>query len=462
MMVETALFTLQEAAHLCGGRYEGSRQARPCRSVCIDSRDIRGEELFIPLKGESTDGHLHIGEALHRGAAGVLCRRDYFEEHRDDLAEKARGGAGFILVDDTLKAFWALAEGYLEGFSRLIRIGVTGSSGKTTTKELLGSVFSLFSPTVINEGNLNSETGLPLSVLNVRPEHRYGIFEMGINHPGEMEILSRIVKPQAAVITNIGTAHIGLLGSRAAIAEEKRGVFSHLEAEGAAFIHEDEEWADELTRGLEAEVVRFGPRTTEGFEGAENLGLHGWELRLFGRVVLFPLIGRFNLQNALCAVSVARHFGIDEMTVCSGLEQVRPLFGRGQVLHGKTTVMHDCYNANPDSLTEALLFLEALEWTGRKIAVLGAMKELGDETAPLHEMILRRAIDSGLDLVLFVGDEYHAAFTQAGCADRGGVDWFRDVDQLCERIEDAVGTGDLVLIKGSRGMALERITDYIV
>ena len=415
--------------------------------------------LLIPLKGETTDGHLHIEEALRRGAAGSLCSRGYYEEHGDGLRASC---APLVLVDDTLGAFWTLAERYLEKFPNLVRLGVTGSSGKTTTKEILGSVFSLFSSTIVNEGNLNSETGLPLSVLGVRSRHAYGIFEMGINHPGEMDVLARIVRPRAAIITNIGTAHIGLLGSRRAIAEEKRKIFTYLDKDGVAFIPEDESFSDVLVEGLEAEVVRFGAGSTEGYQGAKDLGLHGWELEYAGRIVHFPLIGEFNLQNALCAITVARYFGIDEMTVCTGLEKVKPLFGRGQILHGRVTVLHDCYNANPHSLHEALGFLDRLDWKGRKIAVLGAMKELGSETAELHETITRRAVESSADKVFLVGEEYAEACERIPDDSRGRFRWFAGVDELLPVIRHAVGTDDIVLVKGSRETALERITDYIV
>jgi len=461
-MVETALFSLQDAAVLCDGRYKGPSHALLCREVCIDSRHIRGGELFIPLKGEQTDGHRYIRQALEKGAAGALCRRAYYEEHKEELHNDMRDKAGIIIVEDTLKAFWELSERYLEKFPRLTRIGITGSSGKTTTKEILGSIFTPFSSTLINEGNLNSETGLPLSVLNVRSGHRFGIFEMGINHPGEMEVLARIVKPRAAVITNIGTAHIGLLGSREAIAREKRGIFSYLGTDGAAFISEDEPHADILTEGIDAQVIRFGRRSTEGFAEARNLGLHGWEVRLFNRPVFFPLIGEFNLQNALCAVTVACYFDLDEMTICSGLEKVEPLFGRGQILYGRSTVLHDCYNANPHSLLEALMFMDGLAWTGRKIAVLGAMKELGEETESSHDLIARRAVSSGIDMIFLVGREYRAAFETVREERCDKIEWFHGVEDLIPRIRNMVRSGDLILVKGSRDMALERITDFIV
>ena len=461
-MVETALFSLEEAANLCLGDYKGPHPVPGCSGVSIDSRTLRGGELFIPLQGEQTDGHLYLQRAFEQGAAGVLCGRDYYNENRKVLHYKAGSKVGIIVVENTLKAFWSLAEGYLEGFPKLKRLGVTGSSGKTTTKEILGSIFSRFASTVMNEGNLNSETGLPLSVLGVRPEHRFGIFEMGINHPGEMEILARIVKPEAAVLTNLGTAHIGLLGSREAIAKEKSGVFSYLGSDGVAFIAEDEEYTDILMRGLDAEVVRFGRHTTKGFDGAKDLGLHGWELQLFGRSVHFPLIGSFNLKNALCAVTVARYFGVDEMTICSGLQQVKPLFGRGQILHGRTTVLHDCYNANPNSLLEALEFLDNLAWEGRKVAILGAMKELGEETAASHRVIVERAAASGIDAVFFLGQEYKAAAEGYSGQGEERLEWCGDFDELSLRVQEIVHPQDIVLVKGSRGMALERITDYIV
>lgn len=459
-MVDTALFSVKDAAALCKGEYLGPTVSPLCREVVLDSRRIQGDELFVPLKGERTDGHYHIMQALEAGASGVLCRREFLLENRKLLA--FRDKAAIIIVPDTLAALQALAEGYLAGFPQLLKIGITGSSGKTTTKEILGSIFSLFTPTVMNEGNLNSESGLPLSVLQVRGDHRFGIFEMGINHPGEMDVLVRVAKPQAAVITNVGSAHIGLLGSRERIAEEKRKIFFHLTSDGAAFLPEDEPYREYLLQGVSAPVVLFGPHSVEGYKDSRSLGLHGWEMQFADRLIHFPLIGEFNLKNALCGITVARYFGVDDLTICTGLERVKPLFGRGQILHGRATVLHDCYNANPHSLSEAIHFLDMLDWKGRKIAVLGAMKELGEETESAHEVITREAASSGLDLLCLVGEEFHATLETAERKKPGRVLWFSNTEDLCESITDLVGSGDIVLVKGSRDMALERITDFIV
>lgn len=460
-MVETALFGLRDAALLSGGRYRGPENPPPCESVGIDSRTIRSGDLFVPLRGERTDGHGHIVEALNRGAVGTLCREDYYRDNRDRLHEAAGGAAGFIILEDTLRGLWRLSEGYLDRFAGLTRIGVTGSSGKTTTKEILGSIFSLYASTVMNEGNLNSETGLPLSVMKVRQEHRFGIFEMGINHPGEMDVLSRIVKPRAAVITNIGTAHIGLLGSQAAIAAEKGKICAYLGDDGVLFLPEHEPFSHVLTGNLAGNVVTFGRNSTKAVTSVEDRGLDGWELNLYGKTVHFPLIGAFNLQNALCAVSVADYFGLPESAIGDGLERVQPLFGRGQVIRGSVTVLHDYYNANPDSLREALTFFEELEWTGRKIAVLGAMKELGNDTPASHEMIARRAGDSTIDLVFLVGEEFRDAYESVKPRKSGGIEWFGDTEALGGVLQRTAGPGDIVLIKGSRGMALERVTENL-
>jgi UDP-N-acetylmuramoyl-tripeptide--D-alanyl-D-alanine ligase len=461
------LFTLSEIARGTGG-VAVRRSHQPVRGVDIDSRVARGLCLFVPLAGERVDGHRFIPDALDRGASAVLVSLRYWREHKDMLCgHLARADAAGVVVDDTLTALQDLARYHLDRFPDLFRIGVTGSSGKTTTKELLGAVLARFAPVMVSEGNLNSEIGVPLSAFAVTAAHRLAVFEMGVNHPGEMDVLASIVRPNLALITNIGTAHIGLLGSREKIAAEKVKIASFLKKDEALFVFEDDPCLDVLERNTNGRVVRYGPRRTQGYTGSRDLGLDGTAIDWEGLQIRFPLVGTHNLKNALAAVSMAAFLGVPAPLVRSGLEAARPLFGRSQVVRGKRTVIEDCYNANPDSMEQALSFLKEVKWSGGKWAVLGGMRELGGASGDLHRALGRFAAGLGLDGVLFYGEEageawnaYRETLPAAEAPLRGA--WRTDFQELVLSAAAEIREGSLVLVKGSRALELERLVPHLL
>ena len=464
MADRTWLFNIEELQKLTGGEVcqVPTFNAREIHSFIIDSREAVPGCLFVPLKGERTDGHLYIQEVFTKGCRVSLVDRSFWLEHNGALQTyAAQFHAAFVVVPSALEALQHLAETYLRA-KKVFCIGVTGSNGKTTTKEIIGSILSQEGEAFINRGNLNSEIGLPLSAFEVLDHHRYAVFEMGMNRKGEMDILARIVRPEGAVITNIGTAHIGMLGSKEEIAKEKKKVFSYLEPGRRGYAYEDDEYFEFLKQGVRGEVLPFGEKTTPGFEGVEDLGLDGYRLRWRGRNLRFPLPGIHNVRNALGGISLCLGLGISDSSIQNGLEAVKPLFGRGQIFRGDVTVLQDCYNANPDSMTAALEFLKTISWKGRKIAVLASMKELGEATAAAHRMIGLEIVDSGFEGVFFFGEEMRSAFQallEAGY--KGKVFHFTDFDALKSALVPFLVTGDLVLIKGSRSMALERVTESI-
>ncbi|RPJ05769.1 MAG: UDP-N-acetylmuramoyl-tripeptide--D-alanyl-D-alanine ligase, partial [Spirochaetaceae bacterium] len=304
-------------------------------SVQIDSRTIAAGSLFVPLKGERTDGHAHIEEALEKGAVGFLCSQKEWSERKASLAKLAGSKAFCVTVSDTLEALQALARHHMARFPRCVRIGVTGSSGKTTTKELVGAILRTASNVAVSEGNLNSEIGVPLVAFRVADSHEYAVFEMGINHPGEMDILAGIVKPDVAIITNIGTAHIGLLGSREGIAQEKKKIASLFNGKQVLFIHEDCEYAALFSENMRGEVIKYGKRSTKGFSGSGNLGLDGFAIDWEGLRIRFPLFGEHNLDNALAALSLAGFLGIDPALVKKSLEEFKQLSGSSEIITGE-------------------------------------------------------------------------------------------------------------------------------
>lgn len=469
---------------------------RPVSNVQIDSRECGNSSLFVPLKGERTDGHLFIEAAVQAGSSLSFVSRRYYAEHQPLFAGLAENfDVSFLVVDDPLSALQALAADHLRQMKNLSVIGITGSYGKTTTKEMLGAMLSEHTSAAVSPGNLNSEIGLPLSALRIRETDRCALFEMAVNNRGEMDVLVDIARPQYAAITNIGMAHIGLLGSKDRIAEEKRKIFNHVEADGWGFIAEDEPYRDYLAQACRGSVEYFGVNTTPGFEEARDLGLDGTKLIWGGRAVRLPVIGKHNVKNVLCAISVALKLGISDDAIVRGLEKVEPLFGRGEVLRGAVTVVRDCYNANTDSSLRIIDFIGTLPWTGRKILVLGSMKELGSESESEHRAIGRYAAASSVNALFFYGDEAAAAFHEAVLARKGApqekasgasmgsqagnqagnqagargrpegeklIRWTSDFDELNEKLQSYIQPGDLVLLKGSRSVQLERLTEGIV
>jgi len=460
--VRRTILSPQEASSLARGKLVRIGK-NDIQSVVADSRQVERDSLFVALPGSRVDGHAFIPEAVQRGASAIIASSRKWRDAEASLSQLLESrGVSLIVLEDTLSGLQELAGRYLERFSRLVRIGVTGSNGKTTTKEILGYILSLAGPTVISPGNLNSEIGLPLSCFRVRDEHRFAVFEMGINHEGEMDILADIFRPDAAVITNIGSAHIGNLGSRQAIAREKKKIFRHFSGTQKAFLYEEEYYYSYLSEGLKGTVVPFGPKCTKGFEGSEDLGLDGNILHWEGLRIRFPLFGAHNVRNALASLSVSAELGISKSKIKDGLECTRPLFGRSQIINGAVTVIQDCYNSNPDSVGQVFAFLSSLVHGGAKIAVLGSMKELGTETEDAHRRIGVEVAKAGFRGIFLFGEEMETAWTsvrESGYSQK--LFWTLDIEKLRKELLEFIEPGDLVLIKGSRSVELERLVPDI-
>jgi UDP-N-acetylmuramoyl-tripeptide--D-alanyl-D-alanine ligase len=432
-------------------------------SAAADSRAAAMGSLFVALPGERTDGHEFLRQAAESGASVLLVAEAQAVRRAAELdGLSTRHGTGIVAVSDTLAALQKLARFHMERLSSVTRVGVTGSNGKTTTKEIIGSILSRAAPTAMNEGNLNSEIGLPIACLTVAATHRYAVLEMGMNHAGEMDVLADIVHPDAALITNIGTAHIGLLGSQDAIAAEKKKIFKHFDGRQTGFIEENGQYRSFLSEGVRGRIITFGAKSTPGFEGSESRGLGGTLIHWEGSPVRFPLFGPHNLANALGSISVARELGVSSAVIREGLESVTPLFGRSQVVEGPVTVIVDCYNANPDSMDQSIAFFQSLPWKGRRIAVLGSMRELGEESERAHAELGRRLRQTAFDAVFLFGEEMEQAWTSAaGSAVQSHGKWLTSLDELGSVLGDFLRTGDIVLLKGSRGLEMERLLPRI-
>jgi UDP-N-acetylmuramoyl-tripeptide--D-alanyl-D-alanine ligase len=443
------------------GSFLGDPAAGGFASVCIDSRKARPGALFVALEGETQDGHRFVESAFRAGAVCALVEAAKAEAL--GLREMAASyGAVLIAVENTLRALQDAAAAYLEGFPSLIRIGITGSSGKTTTKEIAAAIIGGEMKTVMNPLNLNSETGLPLAVFEVRDFHRAGVFELGMNRKGEIAELARVLRPHIALITNVGFSHIGKIGSRPEIAWEKKQIFSYLNRDDRALIPASSEFRDLLAEDLGGIVRFYGPESLEEWGPVRDLGLLGSEITWAGEKVRFGLPGKHNLEDAAAALAIARELGIRDGAIRQGLESVQPLFGRSEILEGAMTVIRDCYNANPESTAAAISFCDDLEFPGRKVYVLGSMLELGAAAEAAHREIGSALARSGADMVFLYGEEMEeaaACLAEAGRPEPGRVPFFHtnSMEVLASSLGAYVGKGDLVLLKGSRGCALERL-----
>jgi UDP-N-acetylmuramoyl-tripeptide--D-alanyl-D-alanine ligase len=427
--------------------------------VETDSRNVGPGALFVALKGERVDGHDFVQAAAKAGASALLVSSSWWT----GSGSSSGLSCPLVVVSDPLTALQQAAKAWRQGFPKLLRFGVTGSSGKTSVKEMLAAIIGVKRNTVRNPGNLNSDIGLPSSLLLIRPEHEAAVFEMGINRPGEMDLLADLYEPDCAVVTNIGTAHIGVLGgTRQSIADEKRRITAKFTGSQRLVVPEDDDFRDFLLTGLNGAGFLHGLRSVEGFSGARDLGLDGWQLSYGGTGIKLALPGAHNLRNALAAIRAASLYGAKADDVRRGLESIRPLSGRTEIIKGQFTLVNDCYNANIESSLAALAFCDELRVPGRKLYVFGSMKELGDETLKAHERLGRATARSSATLVYFYGEETrHSYDTAMKAGANAAIFHFDEFEALSAAVSAAVKPGDLVLLKASHSMALERLAERL-
>jgi UDP-N-acetylmuramoyl-tripeptide--D-alanyl-D-alanine ligase len=443
-------------------------------SVCVDSRKAKPGSLFVALEGAAQDGHRYVGAAFAAGALCALVEESKLNDPALNLKELAgRRGGILIAVTDTLRALQDAAMAYLRRFPNLIRIGITGSSGKTTTKEIAAAIIGREMRTVMNPLNLNSETGLPLAVFDVRDFHEAGVFELGMNRKGEIAELARVLDPHIGLITNVGLSHIGNIGSSGGIALEKKQIFSCQKEDDIALIPADCRFREFLAEGLKGLVRFYGPENLEELGPVRDLGLLGTEIYWAGERAHFRLPGKHNLADALAAIAIARELGVSNTAVRQGLESARPLFGRSEIFQGDMTVIRDCYNANPESTAAAIGFCDGLEYPGRKVYVLGSMLELGEMSAAEHRELGTVLARSSADMVFLYGEEMEdtaaemAKEYRPGGGRSGGEGSVRfihtnSMNELGASLKNYVKPGDLILVKGSRGCALERLDSVLL
>jgi UDP-N-acetylmuramoyl-tripeptide--D-alanyl-D-alanine ligase len=433
-------------------------------SVCVDSRKAKPGSLFVALPGSVQDGHRFVEAAFQAGASGAVVETSKLDDPALGLEEGAkRWGGTLVAVDKSLRALQDAAMVYLEGFPRLIKIAVTGSSGKTTAKTIAAAIIGGEMETVMNPLNQNSETGLPLSVFETRDFHRAAVFEAGMNRKGEIAELARVLKPRIALITTIALAHTAGIGSLEGIALEKKQIFLYQGEGDVALIPSDCRFCGLLAEGLGGRARFYGPESLRALGPVRDLGLLGSELVWAGKKVRFRLPGKHNLADAVAAIAIAQELGIGDEAIRGGLESARPLFGRGEIFTGDLTVIRDCYNANPESTAAALDFCEGLNYPGRKVYVLGSMLELGEASDAAHRDLALALGRSAAAMVFLYGDEMEG--TASVLAGTGKLVRFfhtGGMDKLDSALREYLKPGDLVLVKGSRGCALERLDPVLL
>ena len=446
--------------------------------AAVDSRQVIPGAMFVALPGEHTDGHEFVEDAFKNGASLAIVQKDMKPQFptidlrgRPDLAEmtlpsSVLHGAPFCLqVEDSLKALQDVARFYRRKLSNLRVIGITGSVGKSTTKELIAEVLSQHYRTLKNTGNLNNEIGLPLTLLRLGAGHQRAVLEMGFYVPGEIAFLCDLALPEVGVVTNIGTVHTERAGSQEAIAQGKAELVQALPPapNGVAILNYDDPWVRWMADKTQAKVFYYGldPQADLWADEIESMGLEGIRFRLHYRHEVLhlhvPLIGSHSVQTVLRATAVGIVEGLTWKEIIDGLSQGNTQLRMVAVrTNNGALILDDSYNASPESTMAALNLLNELE--GHRIAVLGEMLELGPYERQGHEMVGLRAAEVAQRLITIGERARIIAETaqQAGLPDAQNT-WFEDVPQVIDLLQRELKEGDIVLIKGSHGLRMDRI-----
>lgn len=422
------------------------------RGYSIDSRTIAPGELFLAIKGERLNGHDYVQSALEKGAVGAVVAHGQLQR----FPQKR----GLLAVDDTLLALQSLAAAVRRLWGKKL-IGVTGSAGKTTTKELIAYVLSTRFRVLKSEGNLNNHFGLPLQLLRLEPEHDIAALEMGMSHAGEITALARIAHPEIGVVTNVAPVHLGFFRSIADIARAKYELIAALPAGGTAVLNADDPYVSQFGRDFHGTVIMYGSEHAAAVR-AQNIRSRGLDGESFDVLTekgtlpaQLPLIGRHNVYNALAALAVGLHEGVTATDAVSALARIAPADKRGEVIRRNgITVINDCYNSNPkalDGMVDALSQLPA----DRRIVVAGEMLELGDAAPDLHRASGRHIAERKIDVLIGVRGLAEYMVEEAR---KGGVtaQLLATPEQAGQWLAAETRKGDAVLLKASRGVKLER------
>jgi UDP-N-acetylmuramoyl-tripeptide--D-alanyl-D-alanine ligase len=447
--------TLSKIAQFAGASVSSGDETVTIDKIGTDSRRIRPGELFVALRGENFDGHDFIQSAAKSGATGALVDQNWSGDVPENFA--------LIRATDTLHAYQQIAANYRRSLA-LKAVAITGSNGKTSTKDFAASVLARKFRVNKTEGNFNNHVGLPRTILEATPKDEIAVWEIGMNHPGEIATLSRIAAPDAAIITNIGLAHIEFMGSREAIAREKGALAEAVGPQGTVILNADDPFSKGIAARTRAKVVFAG--TTDGTVRATEIrqSADGSEFTILEGAhrcrAQLPVAGLHMVQNALLAVAAGRAFGLSIEECAAGLAAAPLTKARLQIKQiGGVHFLDDSYNANPDSMKAALRTLVELDAEGKRIAVLGEMRELGAESEPGHREVGETAASLAVDQLITIGNVAEAIADGARAAGLNNVSSVPSTREAADLLGEIATPGDLVLIKGSRAAKTEEVIE---
>ena len=447
--------TLENMTAACGGTLTGNAKAagQEAVDIVIDSRKVVPGAVFIATKGERVDGHSFISQAFEKGAMAVVC---------EQLPADPAGPC--ILVKDSFAALRDLAAFYRRQFQIPV-VGITGSVGKTSTKELVAAVLAQKYNVLKTDGNFNNQVGLPLTVFRLRPEHEAAVLEMGIDGFGQMEQLSRIAAPQICVITNIGGCHLEALGDRNGVLAAKRRICDDMQPGGLLIANGEDDKLITIREAGGRAPVRYGYSDACDIwaDQIENLGLKGSRARIHtpaGTIqVEIPLPGVHNVANAMAAAAAGLELGLTRDQIAAGAAAVQPVSGRSHLIDtGRLLVIDDCYNANPVSVKAAIDLLGFAE--SRKVAILGDMFELGREEEELHRQVGSYAAAADIDCLICIGGLSKLMY-EAAAAGGANAQYFEKNEDFLAQMKNLVQEGDAVLVKASHGMHFTQIVEAL-
>ena len=459
--------TLENITRVCRGTYHGdpAKLGQEVSGVVIDSRKVEKDNLFVAIDGENVNAHRFIPDTIEKGALCVVSHEDLGET---DFP--------YILVESTGQALLDIAKLYRDSFDIKV-VGITGSVGKTSTKEFVAAVLARKYRTHKTQGNYNNEIGVPLTVLAMPEDTEAAVLEMGINHFGEMHRLSRIARPDVCLMTNIGQCHLEFLGSREGILKAKSEIFDFMQEDGCAVLNGDDDLLSTVEQVKGKKPLFFGISSEraaqyevsakdvreKGILGSEAVFCHNGEKF----PVHIPVPGAHMVYNALAAAAVGFRLGLTGEEIAEGIAAVQSVRGRSRIVQaGDRTLIDDCYNANPVSMKAAIDLL--VQAQGRSVAVLGDMFELGEEEKELHAQVGRYCVQKGADCLICTGSlseaMYEGALSAAeeqGRMPAGGIHHFPDRESLLAHLEKLLLPGDTVLIKASHGMGFEEVVKHL-
>lgn len=447
--------TLANIAKCCGGTYFGEENKKEVEvtGIAIDSRKVKEGGLFIPIRGERVDGHSFIPAVMEAGAVACLSQ--------EPLAEPK---GPYILVESTLKAMKEIAAFYRQSLDIKV-VGITGSVGKTSTKEMIASVLKEKYSVHKTAGNFNNEIGLPLTIFDITEEHEVAVLEMGISDFGEMHRLAAIANPDICVITNIGLCHLENLKSRDGILKAKTEVFDHMKEDGIAVLNGDDDKLATVTQVNGRKPIFYGKDKGDVYASEiTSLGMEGMRMTLHlkgkSSQVTIPIPGEHNVYNALAAACVGNALGMNVEEICRGIEKVETISGRSNLISVKgMTVIDDCYNANPVSMRASIDVLS--QATGRKVAVLGDMGELGANEKQLHYEVGSYLTEKNIDILYCAGELCKELAQAAKEGQTCEVHHFLTREELTKELLSALKEGDTVLVKASHFMEFPKVVEAL-